>query len=217
MLKLIHFGADRNLIALIYLLLSILIASIAIGINIIAFPSVLLDNDVSSFLIGLSSTNEIIFGIIISIFLSRIVARLTAIGSALIISLIYSSLVLTIFFYQNYYLWLLLAGLTGSCWLSLFVIRQAWINHLIANENRSIILALTTTIFCFGFVISSFTVNYFGAINYYLFITSAALILLSALLMFIVRNTQPQKIDSQKISIKEFLKQEPNTAIARFM
>ncbi len=217
MRKLIRFGLDQNLVALIYLLLSILIASIAVGINIIAFPAVLISHDVAALQIGFSSTNEIIFGVAMSFFLSQIVSRLTAMRTAFIIAIFYALIVATIFFYQNFYLWLLLSGLGGACWFSLFVIRQAWINHLIIDRNRSVILALTTTIFCFGFVIGSFLVKHFGALNHLSFLISAGLILISVLMLFLIRKTQPTKIDSQKISFREFIAKEPKTSVARFL
>ncbi len=217
MFKSINFGNDRNLMALIYLLFSIFIGSIAVGINIVTFPAILIHNQISSLLIGFSSTNEIIFGVISTFFINKLVARFSATRTAIAISFIYFALILTIFFYQNFYVWLLLAGLCGSCWLSLFVIRQSWINHLISDKNRSVILALTTTIFCSGFVVGSFIVKHFGALNYKSFIASACLILLSILMLALIKNTQPTKIDSQRIGFRKFFNQFPNESLARFL
>lgn len=217
MKKRIYFNQDRNFLALIYLLLSILVASVAAGINVISFPAVLIKNDVTPFLIGLSATNEILFGIFVMFILSRIVAFFNALNTTLIISVFYTGIICVISFYQNYYLWILLSGLGGACWLSLFIIRQSWLNSIIADENRSVILALTTTIFCLGFASGSFFVKNFGAEDYRTFLTSAGLILLSSTLLLLIRNSQPKKIDSQKIKIKDFYKKTPRAAVAGFL
>lgn len=215
--KLISFGRDQNFIALNYLIFSIFIASIAVGINVIAFPAILISNNISSFLIGFSSTNEIIFGLIGSIFIARIAKKTSVIKSAVAISIIYASTIFAIFFYKNYYLWLFLSGLTGASWVCLYVIRQAWINSIISDKNRSLILALISTFFCIGFIIGTFIVKHYGALNHKSFMVSSSLILLSVLMLILVKKTQPQDLESPAIKIKDFVKKLPSESLARFL
>jgi len=203
--------------ALFYLLLSILIASISFGINVIAFPAILIKNDVAPFLVGFASTAEVLSSIILSFFLSKIISRLAILKASIIFGAIYSLSILSIFFYQNYYFWLFFCIINGSCWFALFVVRQTWLNSLIQDKNRSIILALTTTIFCGGFIIGTFVVKHFGAHNYTSFLLSSSLIACSILILFFIKNSRPKNIDSQRIGFVEFFKHNPRIAVAKFL
>lgn len=213
----IKFLRDQNFITLFYLLFSILIASISFGINIVAFPALLINHQTSPFLIGIASAVEVFSAIILSFFFSKIVSRMKILKAAIVFATIYCASILSIFFYQNFYLWLFFCVLNGSCWFALFVIRQTWINHLIQDKNRSVILALTTTIFCSGFIGGSFVVKYFGALNYTSFLLSSSLIALSILILVLIKNSRPQKIDSQRIGFYEFFKHDPRVALAKFL
>ena len=213
----IKFSRDQNFIALFYLLFSILIASISFGINIVAFSAVLLNHQVSPFLIGTANAIEVFSSIILSFFFSKIVSRLTILKAAIVFAAIYCASILSIFFYQNFYLWLFFCVLNGSSWFALFVIRQAWINHLVHDKNRSIILALTTTIFCGGFIGGSFVVKYFGALNYTSFLLSSSFIALSILILILIKDTRPKTIDSQRIGFYDFFKHNPRVALAKFL
>lgn len=208
---------DQNFIAVFYLLFSILIASMSFGINLIAFPAILLKNEVPPFLIGSASSAEVLAGIILSFFLSRIIARISIINAALLFGFIYCASILSIFFYKNFYLWLFFCIIDGGCWFALFVIRQAWINHLIHDKNRSIILALTTTIFCCGFIAGSFIVKFTGAENYLSFLLSSGFIAFSILTLLLIKNTHPRNIDSQRIGFYEFFKHNPRIALAKLL
>ncbi len=213
----IKFTRDQNFIALFYLLFSILIASMSLGINIIAFPAILIKNNTSPFLIGIAAAVEVFSGIILSFFFSKIISRLTILKAAILFTTIYCASILSIFFYQNFYLWLFFCILNGSCFFALFVVRQAWINHLIQDKNRSVILALTTTIFCLGFIGGSFIVKYFGALNYASILLSSSLMAFSVLLLILIKKTRPRNIDSQRIGFYEFFKHNPRIALAKFL
>lgn len=213
----IIFNRDQNFIALFYLLFSILISSVSFGINIIAFPTILIENNVEPFLIGVASAVEVFASIILSFFISKIISRLTILKSAIFFALIYCASIISIFFYQNFYLWLFFCTINGGCWFSLFVIRQAWINHLIQDQNRSIVLALTTTFICFGIIIGTFAIKYFGANNHASFLTSSGLMAISILILILIKNTRPKNIDSQRIGFYEFFKHNPRIAAAKFL
>lgn len=216
-LKIARISEQDRLLALFYMLFSVFVASMAVGINVVSFPAILLKNGVSSFFIGLSATNEIVFGVVAALLVGRLAKKLSASGAIVAISVIYASVIYSIFFYQNYLLWILMSGLTGACWVALYVVRQAWVNNIISDENRSVVLALTTTIFCSGFIGGSFIVNYFGALNHQSLMTSSALILLAALLTVLIRATQPKNVESEMITVRDFVKKLPNESLARFL
>ena len=94
----IKFSRDQNFVTLFYLLFSIFIASISFGINIIAFPAILIKNDVSPFLVGIASAAEVLASIILSFFFSKIISRLTIVKAAMLFGLIYCISILSIFF-----------------------------------------------------------------------------------------------------------------------
>ncbi len=217
MIRLINFGQDRSIVGLIYVILSLLIASFAVGINVIVFPAILIDNNISALFIGLASANEIIFGFFATIYISRIFAKHGVVKSAVFVTIIYSLILYFIFYYKNYFLWLIYESIIGVCWISLFVVRQAWINHLIADKNRSIVLALTASIFCLGFMAGSAMVKIFGALNHICLIVSSILTLASGLLMLLVHDTSPKNVDSDHIKLKEFAAKLPNETLARFL
>ncbi len=213
----IKFNRDQNFIALFYSLFSVFLASTSFGINSIAFPAVLVKNDIAPFMVGLASTTEVIAGVIIAIFLSRIIARFSIIKTTIFLGLLYTISILLIYFYQNFSLWLAFCIINGICFFALVVIRQVWINNLATTSNRSIILALITTTLCVGFICGSFVVKYFGALNYVCFALSSLSILVSAAIFLLIHKTKPREIDSQRIGIIEFFKHNPRIALAKLL
>jgi len=210
-------GRQQKFIALFYILSSIFIAAISYGINTTAFSATLIKHDISPFLIGIAASIELLAGVKISFILSKIVARIKILYAVIMFGTIYALSVALIFFYQNFYLWLFFCILNGACWFSLLVIRSAWINAIINDKNRSVILALTTTVFCGGFSFGSLIVKFLGTENYLSFLLSSALIAVSILALILIKNTIPEKIDSQRISFREFFKHNPRIALSRFL
>lgn len=217
MINLIRFGRDRDIVSLSYLFLSFLISSIAAGINVITLPAILMNNNIGPALMGTASSIELVFGFIAAIFLAKFVLRFGLLFSCFIATIISSSVIFLIYYYQNYTLWLVFEALIGICWISLYIIKQAWVNSIITDKNRSIILALISSLFCFGFLFGSFLVKFLGALNHQSLITSAILILISGFLLFLVRDSAPKKIDSDHIKFFEFFKKMPDESLARFL
>lgn len=213
----IQFTRDQNFIALFYIIFAIFISATAFGINMVVFPAVLLQHNVDPFLIGIAQSTEICANIFISFYLSRIVGKSSSMKALAIFAIIYAINILLISFYKNFALWLLFCAANGMCWIGTVIIRQSWIAHLSKNENRSIIIALTTCVFCTGFALGSILVKNTGAHNYNSFLLSSGLIVLSILMILPASKTQPKEIDSQRIGLKKFFKHNPNVAVARFL
>lgn len=207
---------NENFIALFYILASIFLGAVAYGINYVIFPATLIKHDISSFLIGLSASIELLAGVIISFIISKIVSRISVIKAVLLFGIFYATSIFLIYFYQNYFLWIGFCAINGACWFSLLVIRNAWINRLLHDKNRSIVLALTTTVFCIGFACGSLIIKNLGAQNHAPFLISSGFIVFSILSLLLVKNSAPQQIHAQRIGFIEFFRQAPNIAIARF-
>lgn len=215
--KLINFGRDRNVVSLFYVILSFLIASVSVGINVVVMPAILIDNNINSFLIGLTVTSETIFGFFAAIMISRIILKFGAMRSVAFMTISYTIVTYYIFYYQNYLVWLILQSLVGIFWVFLYVVRQAWINSLVSDKNRSIIIALITTIFCLGFVVGSLLVKVFGALSHICLIISSILIFVSGMMLILIRDTFPQSFDSGHVKFKEMMKKLPDESLARFL
>lgn len=212
----IKFFRDVEVVAIFYILTGVTVNAIGIGINAVVLPTVLISNGLSSFFIGLSATTEIASSIIASFFVSRIVSHFKKTNAALIFASLYALSVLTMFYYKNYGLWLFFVAVNGTCWFSLIVIRNSWMNHLLENKNRSVILALATTLFCTGYGIGSLIVKTLGAQNYLSAMLAAFFIFFSALILLFAKKTEPKTIDSVRIGFKAFFKHDPRATMGRF-
>ena len=99
MLQNFKFSRELN-----FLFLSVLLFAIAMGINLVTFPTILNKNGVSATDIGFSFTLDAFGGILMSFFLSKIVARLTMMKVLRLACFTYAAIILIIYFYQNFYL-----------------------------------------------------------------------------------------------------------------
>lgn len=212
----IKYFRDDKFVAIFSILAGVTVNAIGIGINAVVLPTVLISNGLSSFYIGFSASTEIAFSIIASFFVSKVVSKFKKTRAALMFAGFYALSILTMYFYKNYGLWLLFVAINGTCWFSLIVIRNSWMNHLLDNKNRSVILALATTLFCTGYGTGSLIVKFLGAQNYLSVMLSGLLIFSSALILLFAKKTEPQKIDSQRIGFKAFFKHDPRATMARF-
>ena len=215
--KLINFGRDRSFVSLFYVILSFLVASISAGINVVVFPAILIENNIGTFLTSLAVTSEMIFSLIAALLVFKIILKFGATRAVILTTLIYASITYFIFYYQNYLLWLILQSTIGICWLFLYIIRQAWINNLVSDRNRSIIVALISSIFCTGFVAGSSIVKIFGALNHTCLVISTAFIILAGILLLLTRGSFPETLDSDHVNIKMLIEKAPNESLARFL
>lgn len=209
--------SNENLFILFFLLLSIFLASMSSAINVTAFPALLIKQNISPFLIGLATAIELFGNIAISFLLSRLIFRLSISSAMIICASVYALNICLIYFYQNYFLWLFFCFSNGICWFVLFVIRQSWLSSLMKTKKRALILSLTIVIFCAGFICGSIIVKTFKALSYLSFLTSAALILSSILILLPFKNKQPKRIYSRRIAYKDLLKHNPICCFARYL
>ncbi len=193
-----------------------LLFATAFGIDIVTFPTILSENKVDAFTIGIAATFEIIGGLIMSIFLSRIVAKIGMMSALKISAFTYAICISLIYFYQNILLWMMLIFLMGCCWFIYVITRQSWFNILLKNEQRGIATGIFSMTIALGLALGSSIVTFSGASSYLSFLISALLVLLSYFCVSFLKNSPQPKIASQKIPLKEFFKKNPRCFVARF-
>jgi MFS family permease len=201
--------------SLFFLLLSVAFLAVSFGIDVVAFPATLVAHNITPIQVGIASIFELSAGIIISFFLSRIVAKMGMMKSLFFFATFYALAVAAIFYFLSFYLWLFLIYTIGTCWFAFFTIRQSWLNMIIDNKNRSVILALFSTVLCGGISLGPILVKIFGIEKNTIFIISASFIFLAFLVLLPLRKTKHDEIDSNRISFKKFFKENPRCFLAR--
>jgi MFS family permease len=199
-----------------FLFLSILLFATTIGINLVTFPTILNQHKVSSASIGLAFTFEALGGILISFFLSKIVARFGMFLALKISAITYSAILLLIYFYQNFYLWSLLVFLMGALWFIYVITRQSWLNMLVENHQRGMALGIFSMTISAGIALGPAIVRFSGADNYFSFVISSALAIASFLCLLTLKNKNRPHLESKRISLIEFFKTNPRAFLARF-
>jgi MFS family permease len=207
----------QKITAISFVILSLTLTALSAGINTITYPTILINNHVQPYLIGIAASIELIAGIAVSFFLSRMVKK-TGIYQALgIFTTIYIAVILTIYFYVNYALWVLLSTLNGICWISFLAIRQGLVNNLVNNKQRSIVTGIAGAVISSGFVFAPLIAAHFGADNYQLFIISATLVVASFLILIPAKKTMPNHISANRIAFGSFFKDNPEAFIGNFL
>jgi MFS family permease len=196
--------------------LSIFLFAVAIGMDVVTFPTLLTKHGISPTKVGIASTFEVIASIIMSFLLAKIVARFGLFKSLLTNSLIYAAAIALIFFYKNFYIWLAIVFSMGACWFACTIMRQAWLNIIVSDKNRGIINGIYSMIISGGLALGPVIVKFLGAENYFSFLTSALLIISSIAVLIPLRNTTLTKIDSVRIPLKTFFKNNPRCFLGRF-
>ncbi len=199
-----------------FLFLSILLFAMAMGINLVTFPTILNKHGVSAAHIGLAFTLDTFGGIVMSFFLSRIVSHLTMMKTLRIAVFLYSAIVLTIYFYQNFYLWAILAFLMGALWFMYVITRQSWLNILVENKQRGVALGIFSMTISAGIALGPLIVKLSGAENYLSFVISAGLAIGSFLCLSPLKDVPHPQLESRRISLVDFFKTNPRISLARF-
>lgn len=184
--------------------------------NIVTFPTILNLHGVDPAHIGISFTLDIVGGIVMSIFLSRLVAKLGMMNSLRLAAFAYAGLILVIYFYKNFLLWISIVFLMGACWFIYVIVRQSWLNIILENKQRGIGLGIFSMTTSAGVALGPIIVSFCGASNYLSFLISAALVILSFLCLIPLKSSIPPKIASRPIYLKDFFKKNPLCFLARF-
>lgn len=198
------------------LLISIFFFAVAIGINFVTFPTILAQNGVSADKIGLAFSCEMLGMIIISFFLPKIVRKLGVMNALTIAICSYSSSILLIYFYQNYFLWITIALFMGTCWLTYVITRQSWLNAVTSNEQRGIVLGIFSMLIGAGIALGPVIVSFSGANDYRTFVISACFTIASFFCVLPLKKAPPQIVSSKRISFRKFFKKNPLCFLGRF-
>ena len=196
--------------------LSIFLFATAIGIDVVTFPTLLSAHGIEATKIGIASTFEVMASIIMSFLLAKIVARFGLFKSLFTNSIIYAAAIALIFFYRNFYLWLAIIFSMGACWFACTIMRQAWLNIVATDKKRGIINGIYSMIISAGLALGPVFVKFLGAENYISFLVSSLLVLASIVVLIPLKNSTLTKIDSKKIPLKTFFKNNPRCFLGRF-
>lgn len=211
MLKNLQFSKDIKL-----LFLSILLFAIAVGINLVTFPTLLSVNGINSLEIGIASTFEIFGGIAASFLLSKLVAKFGIIKSLLVSAFSYAAAISMIYFYQGFFLWLAFIFFMGFCWFLYVITRQSWFNILLSDEQRGVATGIFSMTISAGIALGPVIVKLTGAQNYASFIVSAILVIASYLCISQIKNADKIDLSAKRIPLIEFFKNNPRCFMARF-
>ncbi len=196
--------------------LSIFLFAIAIGMNAVTFPAVLNKNGISAAGIGLAFTLDCLGGILMSFFLSFVVAKLRLMKTLAISSLSYAVAILIIYFYQSFQLWALLAFLMGNLWFMYVITRQSWLNMFFSTEQRGVGLGIFSMMISIGIALGPVIVRFSGAESYLSFVIAAIFTILSFLCLRSLKHEADPHLNSDRIALREFFKTDPANFLARF-
>lgn len=211
MIKNLQFTKEINLI-----FASIFLFAMAIGIDLVTFPAILNENNINSAQIGIISIFEICGGIFASLILSKFVAKSGLQKTMAIAAISYGICILSIYFYQGFFLWLAFVFLMGFCWFLYVITRQAWFNMMLSDEQRGIANGVFSASISLGLASGPAIVKFSGATNYTSFIISAAIVLVSYLLISKIKVEKTMNLCDKKISLKEFYSQNSQCFVGRF-
>lgn len=199
------------------LLISILFLSTAMSINAVSLPLILFQNKIPLSLIGLTTASDILSGIFIIYLLHKLGKKIGILNSILLFGFIASSVILILPLYQNFLLWLLLSFALAMSIFSIITLRSAWINIVIKNKIRAMIIAASSTAVCIGFTIGPIIVKFVGASHYLVFILSSICILSSCLILLPIRQAEPKLIPHIRLKLVTFIKHNPRIILVRFL
>lgn len=204
------FSLEINLI-----FLSIFLFAASLGINLVTFPTLLNSYQIQPSYIALSFTLECLGGILMSFVLSKLVSHLRIIPALKIASFTYAGIILSIYFYQCFYLWAMLAFSMGTMWFMYVVTRQSWLNMMLKDHQRGVALGIFSMLIAAGIGLGPIITRFSGAESYFSFIISATLTMSSLLCLLPLKRLPEPKIESQRISLIEFFKNNPRSFLAR--
>jgi MFS family permease len=199
-----------------FLFCSIFLFATAYGINIVAFPTILTKKGFDALHVGIYFTCDVAGGVAMSFFLSKFIARFGIVKALRIVAITYSIAITTIYFCYNFFFWISIAVVMGACWFSYVITRQAWLNILVKNEERGIILGIYSMVISAGLATGPLITSLFGADNYLSFLTSALLVIISLILMKPLQQKPCPIIQSERIALKDFFKKNPRCFLGRF-
>ncbi|GDX35605.1 MFS transporter [Alphaproteobacteria bacterium] len=199
-----------------FLYLSFFLFAVAFGINLVIFPTNLRSHGVSPALIGFASAIETMGAIITSFFLAKFVNNLGIFKSLKITAIIYACLSLLLYFYLGYFYWLLTIFIIGCCWFVYVITRVSWLNILLTDEKRGIGIGIFSMIISLGVCTGPLIVKIFSATSFYSYLASGLLTILSMVSLTPLKDLKNPVINSQRISLGDFFKKNPQCFLARF-
>lgn len=189
------------------------ISSMSIGLaigGVVPLIAVTLENrGVDSVLIGINSAMTSVGVLMVAPFATTIVRRIGAsIGMA--VGLVVCALsVLLMAFVENIWLWLMLRFLVGAGVSIHWVVSETWMNAVVQERNRGMVMSLYVTSIAAGFALGPIMLTVVGVEGVLPFAAVAAMTALTALPMVLIRKLVPPLSLKSKGSVIRLAREAP--------
>ncbi|MFZ3044585.1 MAG: MFS transporter [Desulfatirhabdiaceae bacterium] len=163
------------------IILGTAMVQLAVGVNAVLFPVTLQNLGYNKTLIGTCLSLDIVAVVIISRYLSAIIARV-GIGRALILSTLIRGLCLYILSYSsNYAVWLICVFFFGMNTNIMLISLQTWINTIPLKSNKGLVIGIFSSALSLGTATGPVIANLTGTTGRLPFLVDLAIVVLTAL------------------------------------
>lgn len=170
------------------------IVQLAVGINTVLFPVNLQSFGYSKTLIGISLSLDILAVVLISPYLSLIIAKI-GIGRSILISTLIRCICLTLLAStKNYYLWCLGIFFFGMNTNVMLISLQTWINSIELNTMKGLIIGIFSSALSLGTAMGPLIANLVGAENKTTFYFNIGIVLITTLPFIFVYRKIPKLV-----------------------
>ncbi|MCE3255805.1 MAG: hypothetical protein K0R25_1299 [Rickettsiaceae bacterium] len=201
---------------IIFLLISAFLFNFSIGINSVSFPLILYESQVPPVFIGIIQGAEILAGVAIAKYLYNLSRKIGTLKIMLIFAIAQATVISILPLYYNFWLWVSLVLVSGISWFGIITLRQSWLNIIVSNGRRSMVLAINSAVLCAGFALGPVLVKIIGAGQYPVFLTSSFLIITSCILLLLAKHDQPV-LEPRKENYLQIIKDNKSGFLARFL
>jgi len=186
------------------------------GMNIVIFPTLLLQQGISESLIGFSVTVELIASIVISFFVPRLAKKYSVIYTLLVMLVCYAVIIILLPFYVNFFVWLFLIFILGIALFGAIIISHSLYHQFLENQKRGWYLSLMTIAICLGLSIGPIIVGFIGALQYKSFLISGFFALLSTIPALMLLKNRYNLPLHRHVKFLYFIKRAPIVFISKF-
>ncbi len=209
-----NFGNIKNLIALFS---AILLASIAYGIIAVMIALKLELHVKSEILMSVSSASQIIAGVIFARFLPAVGRKLGLTNTIALASSVSAIAALLMYFYFNYFLWILVIYIYGTSLFVCGVSRQTVMIDLAPKHMRAIVISCGGMIVSIGNSLGPILLKVLQTSDQFIsFAIASSLFLASILPLRKVKNINNQVREEKKIGLWRYIKNSPKIMAAGF-
>lgn len=170
--------------------------------------------DVPEVLIGVNSAMTSLGVILVAPFATRIVRSFGVTTSMAAGLMLAAGAILAMAYVESIAIWIVLRFLIGAGVAVHWVIGETWMNAIVTDRRRGLVMALYLTSISAGFVVGPLVLTWVGASGALPFLIFAALTALTGVPMLMLSRLVPVMKLSEKGNVWNFLKEAPTLAFA---